>query len=254
MIAVLEKIVDDLRNGENIENYIIIFLAVVIFILDILGFDNPELIAEITLAVLALIAFGRIVDARKIENIDKKISLVSQSRFLKEFPETLVEDMRSTPELWIVGVSLSRTINTHFTLFKRKLEQGATIKILLAKPESAATEIAAFRDRRSRLQDRYDRAIRSTLKDFCKIGDETGGNIELKTINVSFSFGYYAMEPNNPNGKIYLEHYAFKSEEGDIPKMVFTQVDGYIYVAFVDQLNALWDHASVWDCSSTSQS
>ncbi len=253
MIAVLEKIVEDIRNGKNIENYIIIALALIIFILDIFGFDGQELISEITLAVLALIAFGRIVDAQKIESIDRKISLVSQSRFLKEFPETLVEDMRSTPELWIVGITLSRTINTHFTLFKRKLEQGASIKILLAKPESAATEIAAFRDRRPRLQDHYDNAVKSTLNDLCRIGDETGGSIELKTINVAFSFGYYAMAPNTSNGKIYLEHYAFKSEDGDIPKMFLTQLDGYIYEAFVNQLNNLWEHASVWDCSSTSQ-
>ena len=84
MIAVLEKIVEDLRNGENIENYIIIALAVIIFVFDIFGFDNPEMISEITLAVLALIAFGRIVDARKIERIDKKISLVNRT-FLKNF-------------------------------------------------------------------------------------------------------------------------------------------------------------------------
>ena len=250
MISILERISEDIRNGDNIENYIIIALALIIFVLDIFNMASPDLISEITLAVLALIAFGRITDGRKIEEINDKISLIGQSRLLKEYPDSLVRDMETTSELWIVGISLSRTINTHYSLFKRRLEQGAVVKILLITPESAATEMAAFRDRRDRTQASYDRAVKSTLKDFCKMREQTNGNIELRTINLGLSFGYYAMEPDNVNGKIYIEHYAFKSEAGDIPKMLLTRIDDYIYEAYLEQLHKLWEHAAEWNCES----
>lgn len=251
MISQFRRIVDDVRNGDNIENYIIILLALIIVILDIFNFASTDIISEITLAVLALIAFGRITDQRRIEEINIKISQISQSRFLNKYPESLVEDMRTTPELWIFGITLSRTINNHYILFKQKLEQGANIKILLVTPGSPATDMAAFRDRRERTQKVYDDAARQNLRDFCKLREQTNGNLEFRTINLLLSFGYYAMEPDATNGRIYVEHYAFKSEAGDVPKMLLTQTDGYVYEAYCAQLHRLWDQASEWQCDSS---
>jgi hypothetical protein len=62
------------------------------------------------------------------------------------------------------------------------------------------------------------------------------------------SFGYYAMEPDSAQGKMYVEHYAYKSETGDVPKMMLTRFDGYIYDAFYNQLQALWRDSQKWDC------
>lgn len=249
MIRFIEKIVEDLRFGKNIENYIIIVMVFIIIVLDTFNLGNDSWIANVTLAILALIALGRITDANRLDKIDKKISQVNQAKFLQEFPEELVDDMRYTTDLWIVGITLSRTINTHYSLFKRKLDEGASIKILLVEPASAATQIAAFRDRRGRQQSSYDKAVRSTLNDFCRLKASTQGKLEIKTINSSFSFGYYAINPNTPQGKIYLEHYSFKSEEGDVPKMILKRTDGFVYSSFLEQLNNLWDFATEWDCT-----
>ena len=44
--------------------------------------------------------------------------------FLEEFPEDLKSNLESASELWLVGVSLHRTINFNYATLERKLRQG----------------------------------------------------------------------------------------------------------------------------------
>ena len=169
------------------------------------------------------------------------------SSFMVDFPDTLKRDIQSTQELWMVGITLQRTIHNNYMTFKRILEQGGTIKVLLVTPNSSATELAAFRDHHPRNQKSYDNKIVQTLSEFCRMSRETKGNLQLRTINIVPSFGYYAFEPESSNGKVYLEHYSFKGEE-DIPRILLTNADGFVYDAFVKQLKQLWEHGTNWEC------
>lgn len=247
-MKLLEKIIDDIRDGQNIENYIIIILAIVILALDIFGISNNEAMSEITLAVLALIAFGRIMDARRLENMEEQVSLLGQSRFLQKYPDSLKNDMHATSELWMVGITLDRTVQNNYPDFLRQLNRGATIKVLLIKPGSNASTAAAFRELQPRQASYLDQKIKHTMSEFCRMkAESSNGNLELKTIDVVPSFGCYAMNPEQKDGKIYVEHYGFKSEE-DVPRLVLTSLDGFVYDSFLNQLHNLWENASEWEC------
>lgn len=253
MISFSKKLLRDLQTGTNVENYLIISLALVIIILDIFDLGNNQWINNATLAILALLAYGRISDRKKLENIEHSILSDSEALFLDEYPESLVEDMRITNELWIVGISLSRTIDTYYSMFQQKLEQGDKIRILLVSPGSEASELAANLECRPRSKDDNDHDILRTLTDFCRLSEISIADIELRTINVVFSFGFYAMRPSEPDGKIYAEHYSFKNDSGDVPKLLLERKDGYVYETFETQLLTLWEHATPWQCESNTE-
>ncbi len=61
----LRQILNDLRQGKDIEKYLLVILALVIGIIDIFGFGNQSIINAVILAVLAVLAYGRISDRRK---------------------------------------------------------------------------------------------------------------------------------------------------------------------------------------------
>lgn len=87
MIRLFNKILDDFKNGENIENYIIIALVIIIVLLDIFDFGNGAWTTEVTLAILALLAYGRINDLRKLKQIDEKLASAVRSPIMEEYPE-----------------------------------------------------------------------------------------------------------------------------------------------------------------------
>lgn len=248
MIVVFERILHDFRSGINIENYIIIALATIILVLDIFDLGNSAWTTEVTLAILALLAYGRISDRKKLDRIEQASSSEPHTPLIQKYPEELVDEMRNASELWIAGISLTRTIDSHYPLFKQKLEQGDRIRVLLVSPGSPASGLAANRDRRPRDKSSYDHDILSTLSDFCRLAEATNGDIELRTINAVLSFGYYAINPKAPAGKIYAEHYAFKSDEDDLPKLVVQRFDGFLYDTFENQLFTLWENAEPWTC------
>ena len=51
------------------------------------------------------------------------------------FPSSYENDLRTAEEVWLVGVSLKNTVRTYHKTFKKKLENGHKLKVLLAKQQ-----------------------------------------------------------------------------------------------------------------------
>ena len=56
----LASILQDIKDGENIENYLLILAALVIAVLSLVGITNNAIISSVVLAVLSLMIDGQI--------------------------------------------------------------------------------------------------------------------------------------------------------------------------------------------------
>ncbi len=256
MLNTIKQVASDLKQGRYLESYITIGLALVIVILDVFDLAKPNWLSGATLATLALLAHGQIEERRLAERILREKQKVANATLLTKYPETFEEDLERAGELWIVGITLGRTINTYFSLIKDKLERGCKVKILLVKPNSDAIRMAVRRDCRPRDEEFYNYAVKSTLDQLSNLANEITNkkdfnNLEVRTSEMFFSFGYYAIAPSSPEGVLYLEQYGFRTEEGDIPILVIHSYDGEWYQFFRKQLFTLWNSSDKYELIST---
>ena len=148
-------------------------------------------------------------------------------------------------------MTLSRTIKSHYSEIKRKLERGDVIKVLLVHPEGPAIEVAE-----TRVFDRPDLEwtrmnIRGALRDLCHLQSAAPNKLEIRTIQNPLGFGAIAVNPDSSSGILYLEHYPFKTEGGSKPKFVLRAKDGRWYDFFKSELRTLWENGTEWKCDGT---
>lgn len=253
MIEVIKRIIFDLKQGKYIESYIVISLTIVIIVLDIFNLSRQDWLSEITLALLALLAYGQMEDRRATERILSEREKTANVCLLKKYPETFEDDIVRANELWIVGCTLERTVNTYYRIIEDKLQKQGKVRILVMKPDSEASRMAAKRDYRpQRTEKIYNQKIHTTLDQLCYL--LTSGkrrDLQIKTSEVMYSVGCYAVDPDTPEGVLYIEQYGFKCEN-DIPKIVFHSHDGEWYQFFRKQLHLLWENSEDWQCHNTS--
>ena len=114
MIETIMRVWTDIKQGENIDLYLTLTVAIVLAGLNLFGIGQ-SMMGSITLAVLALLAFSSLVNRRKLEETVDKLGR-DQSILLDRFPINREEYMKSAKELWLVGLTLNKTINNYYSL------------------------------------------------------------------------------------------------------------------------------------------
>lgn len=244
----LSRIWNDIRHGENIDCYLTIIVAFGIGMLNILGIASTTLIAPLTLAVLGLLAISSLQNRQYSKKLYEKLDKTTDSVFLNEYPSHHVNEIHSARELWLIGVTLSRTIKTYHSMFERKLRDGHIIKVLLVHPESAVAQMEEERTYQPIQIERKRRDILNTLQDLCQIRKDTGGKLELRVLRHPLSFGAKHINPGNATGTLYIEHYPYKTTGVAEPILVFKAADGRWYDSYASELERLWGDATNWVC------
>jgi hypothetical protein len=140
-MEVLKRIVSDIRKGKNIDLYFFAFAALTLAILNGLGLAHKTLVESVTLAVLGLLAAYSLGIRDRLNGINEKLS-GTRNLLCDEFPPNLKDNVVvGSKELFIVGITLNRTITTFYSQLEQKLKDGQKIKILLVEPNSEATQL-----------------------------------------------------------------------------------------------------------------
>ena len=224
---------------ENIIEYVTIIVAIGVAILDLLGRVPDNSIVPLTLAVLGLLAASMLRIQQKIEQFTGPQGQL----FQEKHDDGLEKDLEHAKEVWLMGVSLSRTIKTNYVPFERKLAQGDTIRVLLVDPKGKGIEMAAGREYGSRFDAKRLRdLIRGSLDDLERLKQKAPDKLHVRVIDNPLTFGGVAVNPNDAAGVLYLEHYSYKMPGGSVPKFVLRAGDGQWYDFFRDEMQALWDN------------
>lgn len=247
-MRLLQRIWDDVKKGENVDLYVTVVVALGLVLLNLVGLAPQNWIAPITLAVLGLLAISTLGSRYRLEELSRRLTQSSDTLFLDEFPARLKDDFEAGTEIWLVGVTLSRTIKTYYTAIERKLRKGHTIKVLLVHPEGPAVEMAE-----TRIYGRMDLKrtcgdIRNTLQDLCDLRTIAPDHLQIRTIQNPLSYGVIAINPDSPLGVLYLEHYPYKVPGGSRPKIILQAKDGRWYEFFREEIHLLWENGMDWRC------
>ena len=230
-MKILRHFWEDIRQGENIDLYTTVSIAILLAALNLVGIAPETWIAPINLAVLALLAISVLGNRYRLETILQKMNQSAEGFLLKEYPDRYVSDLNNSKELWLVGMNLSHTVAGNYDTFKDKLRRGDVIKVLIVDPDSIANKFASFRSHRPVDEIEHRQSIMSTLHHLCTLKDEAPDRLEIRVLDYPFSFGATMVNPDSATGVIYLEHYAYKLG-GDRPKLVIHPKDEYWYDFF----------------------
>jgi hypothetical protein len=186
----------------------------------------------------------------KFEETVKHLVKEPASFFQEKFPSNFEEELEKSEELWLIGVTLSRTLKTHYSLLERKLRRGDSIKIILVNPETGGigAETAEMRVYERSDVERLRSQIRGILADLCSLQKVSPNQLEIRTVNYPLGFGAFGLDLETADGILYLEHYPFKMPGGSIPKFVLQAKDGRWYDFFKLEMQMLWEKSVPWQC------
>lgn len=248
-MRIFRRVWKDIQQGENIDLYVTVALAIILAILNLVGLAPSVLLNSITLAVLALITIAILGNRHRLEVIIERTSLATDRIPLEEFPPEFVLELENAKEVWLTGIHQSAVITAYYSLFERKLKRGDKLRVLVVDPNGAACKMAAMRfpGRVSENQERI--RILSTLESLCELKKIAPSNLEIRTIDYLLEYGAFLLDPETPEGVAYLQRYTFKTLGGARkPKLVYRRQDGRWYDLVCAEIRALWENAALWDC------
>jgi hypothetical protein len=90
--------------------------------------------------------------------------------------------------------------------------------------------------------EQFRESIRTNVKLLKDLGGYKTGNLEIRLIDHPLPFGGYAMNIDDPDGKMYVKQYEYQAKIDGI-RFVLTSKDDIWYDVYRRQLLSLWDTA-----------
>ncbi len=142
----LQRIWDDIRRGENIDLYATVCAAIGLVILNLIGIASTTWIAQITLAVLGLIAISTIGNRYRIEEVLKHLtSSAFGAPKVYLTPGEMGDDgkfiddiNKAKHRIDLQGLSLSYLATNHKVLaaLQKRISAGVRVRIAIMSPDN----------------------------------------------------------------------------------------------------------------------
>ena len=249
----IQRIWKDIRHFENIDLYITVIVAIGLALLNLFGVALSSYIAPLTLAVLGLLAFTSLINRHHINELKETFARSASDFFIEEFPTDIKGNFDNATEIWLVGVSLHRTINFNYERIEKKLRQGHKFKVMLVHPEGTGIEMAVSRNYARKEVATKSAIIRNVLQMLCDLQKITPNQLEIRTIQNPLSYGVIATNPNTASGVLYLEHYTFGISTESLPRYIIRASDGKWFDFFKEEILAMWNYGAVWQCDTVNE-
>lgn len=241
MINFFKKVGADIVAGRNLEHYITIAFILVILGLDIFNLASPDIVTEITLAVLALVVLTSLNTRDSLnqvqESLDKQLSA---DEFFWSDKRSLENDIEQARYIGFVGTTLSRTVRDYSAIVERKLKQGAEVRFIIIDPDSTAPDQAVLRSKGVINRQFYIDLLRPTLERICALSYSSQG-ISLGLLPYKPTFGMIILDPDESRGRIIVEMYPHRSTDLFPTFELTPNRDSYWFKHFQKQFKILWE-------------
>lgn len=244
----LGKIWSDIRKGRNIDLILTVAVSFAVVLLNLLGVTSSSLIASLTLTVLGLMALSSLESRYQVSELEEKISKNSSSIFLDNYPSDLDRDVEKSLELWLIGVSLSRTVKNYYSIIENKLMKGYPVKAILTHPEGAALELSILPVYGNKSLEQRKSEILGSLETLCELQQRYPNLMQVRTCRHYIGHGIIAVDPNSNKGKLYVENHPFKMPGGSRPKFVLEAKDSAWYDFYKQEMFTIWEQCADWHC------
>ncbi len=190
----------------------------------------------------------------RVDQLVKRLE-VSDRPSADAFFETTVDldaYFKTAVEMDLCGVTLTSTINKHFGTIRDRLLNGASIKLLLANPDSLALEMSAQRSDVPDDVDVFAKRLASSFKDigylFKANADDPKGRLTVRLLPYAPSFGILKFKSDKGEQNLVIEIYAHRGAHRSAPMFTLRpERDKRWYEYFDSQFKQMWEPAPLWD-------
>ncbi|MGW4285804.1 hypothetical protein ACWEIK_02545 [Streptomyces sp. NPDC004673] len=239
-MTVWRRVWHDLRGQRNLDVYATIAVALGTSILALIDVAPTGKIMAAVLAVLAVLAFSALATRTMVEDLARS-GAGGGVRFQSDFPEDLKERRNGSADIYLAGVSLSRTLETSYRAFESTLSSGGRVRILLTDPDAdeaaVTTQNRPTRPRANEIRDE----IRQSLRLLQRLRTETGGRLEVRTTDTALKFGINYLDVNKASAFLCVQLYSFDVSGESRPIFALTLADAPWFETFREQAERLWD-------------
>ena len=254
MFKFLDKVFQDIREGQNLEVYLTLVVVLVLLLLDVFGVVSTEAVAAGTLATLALLAYSTLTNREQMQHLvdtSAAIQAVAEQAisgkpkaddFFWREKRFLERDFAEASFIGIVGVTLSRTVRDYGDILESRLASDACIRFIMIDPASPAVRQAMLRSKGIG-ESFYKDLLRPTIDRICNLADlaESSGTVELGLLPYAPSFGLILIDPHEPYGRVIVEVYQHRSSAFNPTFDLNAQRDSRWYKFFLEQFDLLWE-------------
>ena len=160
-----------------------------------------------------------------------------------DFPPDLRTRRESSHSLYLIGVSLSRTLESSYGAFKTNLSRGAHIRVLLTDPDADEAAIdARTLLTRPRTADMREE-IRQSLQLLKRLEDVENGVLEIRTTRTAHKFGLNYVDVDSSASVMYVQLYGYRIEGESRPLLAPQRTHGEWFTCYHEQAEAMWREA-----------
>ncbi|MGK5500906.1 hypothetical protein [Streptomyces sp. URMC 125] len=230
----------DLRGRRNLDVYATIAVALGTSVLAAIDVAPTGKIMAAVLAVLAVLAFSALSTRTMVEDLARS-GAGGGVRFLSDFPQDLKEQRERSTDLYLVGVSLSRTLETSYRAFEDTLSAGGRIRILLTDPDADDAAVTTQNRPTRPRPDEIRNEIRQSLRLLERLRAEAGGRLEVRTTRTALKFGLNYLNVHKADALLCVQLYSFEVSGESRPIFALTLADAPWFETFREQAERLWD-------------
>ena len=244
----IQRIIEDIKRGENIDLIVTVTAAFVVAVLNLFSITPTNWMNSIGLAVLALLASAILGNRHRLDDIQLKLVQTGDREIFKEFPEELNQDIEKASEIWLFGTYVIAAMRYYRPLLENKLRKGRQIqiKVFIIDPKGFAVNISAARAPGRPSAERERANITANLEDLCELKKILPSKMEIRVIDDPLFYGGYMLNPNSPDGVIYLRRYTYQA--GITPKYVYHKSNQQWFELIYSEINSLWNRGVEWKC------
>jgi hypothetical protein len=253
-------------SDEYLDLYILGVAALTFTILGVVGVADIKVLASVTLALLAVLAFSQIRSRRHVAEAERlwedgtpwplapaeALKRSARPVFKDQFGPELELSMNDARELLITGVTRNTLIMGRYNKFEDWLKKGCGIRILLIEPSSDAIVAAADRYYAERSPDSTRNRIRHTLRLLGELKRSTNGNLSVRLTAHPLALGVIAVDATpdvrSDASALFAEYYTYQAP-GE-PKFVLQPADGRWFENLYQEAEALWAGADDYNLAS----
>ncbi|MDQ1289205.1 MAG: hypothetical protein QG622_2771 [Actinomycetota bacterium] len=243
----------------QVEVYLTVVVAAVTAILDMLDIVNPEIVSGATLAVLALLASGRIIShqqGRQTQHLLQALSKeVHRATTDLSGPAPLDETLRRTiPGTWpgdpskvrdlaLIGVTLSRTVRTALPDLEQCLASGGTVRVAIIDPRGNGPQEAASRHGVPAEAAAFDHRLQATIRllHYLARSTEAGERLQVRFLPFVPTVALTVINLDTPDAEVLVDVYAHRPEACEPSFHVSARHDPQWFAHFLAEYHRIWE-------------
>jgi hypothetical protein len=246
--SAIERIVDDVKSGKNIDLYASVVVAFVLIVLNIFGVVNQEYFVPVALAILAILTYTTLNLKHDISEVrEYTFAGTTRQEFISDFPPEFQSQLDAAHDVWFSGTHLSSALTAYHELLLNKLKRHGKLRFLLVSPDGHSALLAAKRFPGTVPPDQERIRIRTSLTTLAELAKASPDQVEIRVIDFPIEYTTFFIDPESPSAVLYVERATYKISGGiHKPKFIFRRHDGKWFDHVANEVRLLWNDATVW--------